>query len=377
PRRTAEGFVPNPFRHEPDGRSAGRLYRTGDLVRRLPDGALEFLGRIDHQVKIRGFRIELGEIETALGRHPAVGEAVVLAGDGPQGDKRLVAFLASSRRADEPPDIGELRGFLKQTLPETMVPSAFVFLESLPLTPNGKVDRAALSGRALPSAEERREHLGSTFAVPTNPTEQVLAEIWAEVLGCGPVGVNDSFFELGGDSILSLQIVSRAREAGLRLIPRDLFRHPTIAGLAAVGMEVPTAQVEQGTVTGRVPLSPIQRWFLDRNLAHHFNQALLLELREALDPPRLAMALGALLEHHDALRLRLFRQGFEWRQINAGTEGEVPLLQVDLAALPEDGQRAALAQVAAEVQGSLNLSWGPLMRMALVDLGPGCCGRLL
>ncbi|MCP4664653.1 MAG: AMP-binding protein, partial [bacterium] len=160
PQRTAEGFVPNPFGHEPfrdqpERRSAGRLYRTGDLVRRLPDGALEFLGRIDHQVKIRGFRIELGEIEAALGRHPAVGEAVVLAGDRgrPEGDKRLVAFLAPSRRVDErPPDIGEIRGLLKQTLPEYMVPSAFVFLESLPLTPSGKVDRATLSRRALPSA---------------------------------------------------------------------------------------------------------------------------------------------------------------------------------------------------------------------------------
>ncbi|MCP4658610.1 MAG: hypothetical protein GY856_24635, partial [bacterium] len=132
-------------------------------------------------------------------------------------------------------------------------------------------------------------------------------------------------------------------------------------------------------MTGRVPLSPIQRWLLDRNPAalHHFNQALLLELREALDPPRLAMALGALLEHHDALRLRLFRQGSEWRQINAGIDGQVPLLQVDLAALTEGGQRAALEQVAAEVQGSLNLSRGPLMRMALIELGPGRSRRLL
>ncbi|MCP4654818.1 MAG: amino acid adenylation domain-containing protein, partial [bacterium] len=361
---TAVRFVPNPFAETP----GERLYRTGDETRWRPDGNLEYLGRLDLQVKIRGFRIELGEIEAVLGRHPAVQEVVVVARQQEAtGARRLVAYVVAVRTpSGQVPTVGELQGFIKEKLPAYMVPSAFVFRESVPLMPSGKVDRAALSRQALP-APEGRDHLGSAFMAPGNPTEKVLAQIWAEVLDCGRVGVNDNFFELGGDSILSLRIVSRAREAGLRLSPRDVFRHPTIAGLAAVGMEVPIAQVEQGPVTGRVPLSPIQRWFLDRNPAapDHFNQALLLELREALDPPRLAMALGALLEHHDALRLRLFRQGSEWRQINAGVDGEVPLLHVDLAALPEGGQRAALEAVAAEVQGSLNLSRGPLLRMAL------------
>ncbi|MCP4663057.1 MAG: amino acid adenylation domain-containing protein, partial [bacterium] len=372
PDLTAERFVPDPFSRQP-GR---RLYRTGDLARLRPDGAIEFLGRLDHQVKVRGVRIELGEIETVLGGHPAVREAVVIARREETWEgQRLVAYLV----ADPAPTIGELRGFVKEKLPESMVPAAFVFLDSLPLTPNGKVDR-----RALPAPDAGRRHLGTAFVAPGNPAEEVLAKIWTEVLGAtGPasrqVGVHDSFFELGGDSILSIRVVSMAREAGLRLIPRDLFRYPTIAELAAVATTAPVPQAEQETVKGRVPLVPIQRWFLDRDLSapHHFNQALLLELGEALDPLRLGMALGALLEHHDALRLRLFRQGSEWRQINVGAEGEVPLTRVDLAALPELGQQVALQEVAAAVQGSLDLSWGPLTRMALIELGPGRAGRLL
>ncbi|MCP4658874.1 MAG: AMP-binding protein, partial [bacterium] len=371
PDLTAERFVPDPFCPLP----GGRLYRTGDLARLGPDGAVEYLGRLDFQVKVRGFRIELGEIETVLGGHPAVREVVVVAREEATSGQRLVAYVVSG----ESPTIGELRDVVKQKLPEFMVPSAFVFLDSMPLTPNGKVDR-----RALPAPEVSRPRLGTAFVAPRSSAEEELARIWTEVLGYGVpgrerVGVNDSFFELGGDSILSIRVVSRAREVGLQLTPRDLFRHPTIAELAAAATSAPVPQVEQGPVTGRVPLMPIQRWFLDRDPAapHHFNQALLLELREALDPPRLAAALGAMLEHHDALRLRLYREGSEWRQINAGVEVEVPWVRVDLAALADDGQRAALGKMAAAVQGSLHLSWGPLVRMALVDRGPGRSGRLL
>ncbi|MCP4657237.1 MAG: amino acid adenylation domain-containing protein [bacterium] len=372
PDLTAERFVPDPFY----GLPGGRLYRTGDLARLESDGAVEYLGRLDFQVKVRGFRIELGEIEAVLGGHPAVREVVVVARrDEATSGQRLVAYVVSG----ESPTIGELRDVVKEKLPEFMVPSAFVFLDSMPLTPNGKVDR-----RALPAPEVSRPRLGTAFTAPTSPAEEELAKIWTELLGYGVpgrerVGVNDSFFELGGDSILSIQVVSRAREVGLRLTPRDLFRHPTIAELAAAATSVPVPQVEQGPVTGRVPLMPIQRWFLDRDPAapHHFNQALLLELREALDPPRLAAALGVLMKHHDALRLRLHQEGSEWRQINAGVEVEVPWVRVDLAALADDGQRAALEEVAAAVQGSLHLSCGPLVRMALVDRGPERSGRLL
>ncbi|MCP4659922.1 MAG: AMP-binding protein, partial [bacterium] len=302
PALTAERFVPDPFaapRHP-----GARLYRTGDLACYRSDGHVEFLGRLDQQVKVRGFRIELGEIETVLGRHPAVQEAVVgVRRQEATSARRLVACVVAVRTpSGRVPTTGELQGFIKQNLPEYMVPSAFVFLESLPLMPGGKVDRTALSRLALPAPEDR-DHLGSAFVAPANPTEKVLAEIWAEVLGGRRVGVDDNFLELGGDSILSIQVVSRARQEGLIFTPREVFEQPTLGDLAAVVTAATGGVNDQGPVTGELPLTPVQRWFFECRLPapHHFNQALLLEARESLEPAWLERALALLLEHHDAL----------------------------------------------------------------------------
>jgi len=215
PGLTAERFVPDPF-----GPPGARLYRTGDRCRWRPDGNLEFLGRIDHQVKIRGFRIELGEIEAALGAVNGVQSAVVIArDDGPNG-ARLIAYITGP----DAPKADALRAALQQRLPEWMVPAAFVHLDSLPLNPSGKIDRKALPAPDAPVSD--------TATAPRTPTEAALAEIWAGVLGMSAVGVEDNFFALGGDSILSIQVISRARAAGLRLEVRDLFAAPTVAGLA-------------------------------------------------------------------------------------------------------------------------------------------------
>jgi amino acid adenylation domain-containing protein len=220
PGLTAERFVPDPF-----GPAGGRLYRTGDLVRWLPDGRLEFLGRADQQVKLRGFRIELGEIEAVLGQHPQVAQGVVeVRGEG--GGQRLVGYLTA--REAPGPTAGELRDFLRRRLPDYMVPAAFVTMPALPLTANGKVDRKALPAPAAAQAAT------ADHVAPGTETERLLAEIWARVLRVERVGVRDNFFTLGGDSILGIQVIARANQAGLRLSPKDLFRHQTIAELAEV-----------------------------------------------------------------------------------------------------------------------------------------------
>jgi amino acid adenylation domain-containing protein len=228
PELTAERFLPNPFGFEP----GARLYQTGDLARYLPDGNIEFLGREDHQVKIRGFRIELGEIEVVLARHPAVREALVVAREEVSeaessalgSDKRLVAYIVTGNGAT--PAVSELRNFVKNALPDYMVPSSFVFLAALPLTANGKIDR-----KALPAPD----HQASAESVrnPRNPMEIALADIWSEVLEVSPVGMDDNFFDLGGHSLLAARLMARIKnELGTELPPSVLFEGPTVAQLA-------------------------------------------------------------------------------------------------------------------------------------------------
>ncbi|HEY9856591.1 MAG TPA: amino acid adenylation domain-containing protein [Stenomitos sp.] len=229
PELTTEKFIPNPF-------GEGRLYRTGDRIRYLPDGNLEFLGRIDRQVKIRGFRVELGEIESTLAKHPSVLDVVVVAREDMPGDKRLVAYIVLG----EATDIAELKGFLKQHLPEYMVPSAFVTLDAMPMTPNGKIDRKALPAPDQSSLVQR------DYVAPRTPIEQALAEIWADVLKVDRVGIHDHFFDLGGHSLLVTQVASRIYEAfGVSLAVRDLFMRPTVAALADLIFETMASEDDE------------------------------------------------------------------------------------------------------------------------------------
>jgi acyl carrier protein len=220
---TAASFVSNPFSKEP----GARLYRTGDLARYLPDGNVEFLGRIDHQVKLRGFRIELGEIEAVLSEHSKVYQSVVLAREDVSGDKRLVAYVVPSH--GPAPTTPELRAFLKDKLPDYMVPSAFVFLDAMPLTPNGKLDR-----KALPAPDQNSAGSAEGYVSPRTPVEELITEIWAEVLKLDELGIHDNFFDLGGHSLKATQVISRVREAlRLDLSLRVLFEAPTVAELAS------------------------------------------------------------------------------------------------------------------------------------------------
>jgi amino acid adenylation domain-containing protein len=220
---TAQSFLPNPFGQKP----GARLYKTGDLARYLADGNVEFLGRMDHQIKLRGFRIELGEIEAVLSEHREIVQSVVIAREETPGDKRLVAYVVSRDRATA--TATELRAYLKEKLPEYMVPSAFVFLDAMPLTPNGKLDRKALP---VPGRNYRESEDG--FAAPGTPVEEMIAGIWAEVLKLEEVGIHDNFFDLGGHSLKATQVMSRVREAlQVDLTVRVLFEGPTVAELAA------------------------------------------------------------------------------------------------------------------------------------------------
>lgn len=367
PELTAERFVP----HFLDGGPNRRLYRTGDLARYLADGNLDLLGRIDEQVNLRGYRIEPGEIEAVLMLHPSVKEAVVIPREDSPGVKRLVVYVVPAQLQTQ--STNELRSFLQQELPEYMVPASIVLLEQLPRTTTGKIDRRGLAGSG--GDERQREQ---TFIAPRNAIEQTLADIWSAVLKLERVGVSDNFFESGGDSVLAIQIIARARQAGLHLTPAQLFQHPTVAGLALDAAPLEPDQATQGTVTGPVTLTPIQHWFFEQAFAdpHHFNQAVLLEARQPLKPSLVEKAVQHLLAHHDALRLRFTHAGSGWQQIHAAIEENPVFSHVRLPTVTAD-RNVAMEEAAAKVHASLNLSDGPLMRMVLFDAGDAEPSRLL
>ncbi|MCA1614465.1 MAG: amino acid adenylation domain-containing protein, partial [Acidobacteria bacterium] len=286
PALTAERFIPDPYSPEP----GGRLYRTGDVARYLADGTLDYVGRADNQVKVRGYRIELGEVESALASHPEVGEAAVVAREDAAGGKRLVAYVVAKHGREVA--AGPLREHLRASLPEYMVPSAFVVLDTLPLTPNGKVDR-----RALPEPGHSAAASAESYEPPRTPVEEVLCGIWAEVLGVERVGVEDDFFELGGHSLLATQVVSRLREALRVEVPlRALFESPRVSRLAPRVEELARAGMPGTTpppLTRSVgageaaPLSFAQQrlWFLDQLEPHSaaYNIPAAVRLRGRLD----------------------------------------------------------------------------------------------
>jgi amino acid adenylation domain-containing protein/non-ribosomal peptide synthase protein (TIGR01720 family) len=361
PGLTAASFVPDAHGAAP----GGRLYRTGDVARWREDGSLEYLGRVDGQVKVHGNRVELGEIEAVLREHEAVREAAATLDGG-----RLVAHVVRRAEVEE----AALRAHLRRRLPEPMVPAGWVFLERMPLTVNGKLDRRRLPAPAWGGAR------GDVVA-PRTAREELLAGIWSGALGLERVGVDDNFFELGGDSIVAIQIAARAVRSGLGVRPADIFEHQTVAALAAAAVAAPAVHAEQGPVGGPVPLTPIQRWFFELDLAdpHHWNQALVLEVPAGLEPRLLEVALGAVLTHHDALRLR-FRPGPDgWEQAGEAGPGDpsAAFARVDLAAVAADRRGAAMLAHAAAAQAGLDLAAGPLLRVLLFDAGPGEPGRLL
>ncbi|WP_297835459.1 non-ribosomal peptide synthetase, partial [Pseudomonas sp.] len=353
---SAESFIADPTSSE-----GGRLYRTGDLVRYRANGVIEYLGRIDHQLKIRGFRIELGEIEARILERGSVRETVVVARDD-QGKKMLVGYLVPARAEDDSTALrNDIVAWLQAQLPDYMVPTQWVLLDALPLNPNGKIDRKALPAPSFVSME---------VIAPRNVTEQVLVDIWKQLLRVEQLGVTDNFFELGGDSIISLQVVSRARRTGIALTPKDLFQNQTIEKLARVARVEVAALPDHAPVSGACLLTPIQRWFFDEPipLRDHWNQALLLQPSTPLNAKWVEQALAAIVEHHDALRLS-FANGAAQHQ---------PIATIsDLFQHSKAADSAALSQLCNAAQASLNLEHGPLLRAVLVKMADGSQRLLL
>jgi amino acid adenylation domain-containing protein/non-ribosomal peptide synthase protein (TIGR01720 family) len=338
---TAERFIPNPFGQ------GERMYRTGDICRYRPDGVIEYQGREDGQVKLRGFRIELGEIESVLKQHPDIQDAAVKVWEQGQ-SKRLVAYLVSKTE-----NLDQAVKQQVQQLPDYMRPSQYVRLEQLPLTSSGKLDHKALKEPEIKAQQQ--------YTPARNALEQTLVDIWQDVLKQDRIGIDDNYFELGGDSILSIQIVARARQAGISLDLKQIFVAQTIAVLAESANVAEQYTAEQGLVTGSVPCTPIQHYFFSSVQldAQHFNQSVLLEVSPDMDPAALQQALASLLEHHDVLRMQV-------KQLHPA-ELFIPAdYDVDrVLQLKTFAQTADLTEQAGKLQTSFELIGSPLLRVVL------------
>lgn len=360
PKRTAESFIPNLFSQV----SGARLYRTGDLARRRHDGHIQFLGRRDGRMVISGFQVHVKEIERVVRQHEAVQDAAVLVQATEALREPSIALFVV---AAETRTVGreELRYFLEQHLPGVMLPASITVTQAIPRTITGNPDFRVLAQMLV----ERK------FVAPRNPIEEVLCGIWSKLLNREQVGIHDNFFEMGGDSILSVQVISEAREAGLQITPQQLFAQQTIAELAevatvlpSVGTEVDAAEI---SMTGPVLMTPVQKLFFEWDLERpeHFNQSVLLRLKSAINSEFLEKAWIALLQHHDALRMRFEIGEGGWKQFCAERIPAGTYLQRDISRLGEAEQRAALEQDAQQVQASLDLEAGRLVTAVEYNLG--------
>ena len=369
PALTAETFIPHPFSDEP----GARLYQTGDLARYLPDGNIEFLGRLDSQVKIRGYRIELGEIELALEQHPAIRQAVVLAREDVPGNRRLVAYAVS--RQEPLPRIHELQGFLRAKLPTYMIPAAFVWIDVLPTMSSGKVDR-----QALPAPSQARPALVEGFIAPRTPTEEILTGIWETLLGIESIGIHDNFFELGGHSLLAIQVLSRLRRTLHVEVPlRVLFDMPTVAGLAyhiervpQIVQSVPTAPIQAISRERPIPVTLMQEhlWALDQLLpgAPFSNMTSATRLTGALNVAALEQSFNEIIKRHEVFRTTFTT--VDGRPVQVITPSlHLSLAVEDLRALPQSEREAGARKLIQEAAlYPFDLAHGPLLQVRLLRL---------
>ncbi|KUP39086.1 non-ribosomal peptide synthetase [Bacillus halotolerans] len=354
PELTAERFLRNPFVQE------AKMYRTGDLARRLADGNIEYLGRIDHQVKIRGYRIEIGEVETALFQIPPIQEALVIAQET-NGETTLCAYFTALHSLTA----GEIREHLSRQLPAYMIPAYFIQLTAMPLTSNGKIDR-----QALPAPTGNLT--GNTYTAPRTELEKILAGVWESVLGAERVGINDHFFELGGDSIKSIQVTSSLYQSGYKLDIKHLFKHPTISGVVPF-IEPVTQIAEQGEIKGPTLLTPIQHWFFAQQYPdpHHYNQSVMLYFKEGLDESKLRGVMKKIAEHHDALRMVYVPTDHGYEARNRGIdEGDLFSLEV-FSLLEEINPAQTIESISNDIQQSIHLAEGPLMKLGLFQCQDG------
>jgi amino acid adenylation domain-containing protein len=401
PELTSKRFIADPFSSDP----GAKLYRSGDLAQYSAQGELEYLGRMDHQVKIRGFRVELGEIESALNRHPAIRESVVIAQPDSNGTKRLIAYVAlnSECKNGRPclvgPTVTELRAHLEQTVPDYMVPGAFVFLDSLPLTTNGKVDR-----RALSAPDGARPELKADFVPPRDAAERTLTQIWSDVLEIEKIGVHDNFFELGGDSIRSIAILSKAQKKGLNFSLQQIFKHPTIASLISStssfadpqeGKEnssAPSADLPERRPFGLIssedrsklpadaqdayPLTRLQLGMFFHNelnpVSAIYHDIFSFRIQADFDREKLQLALDRLLTRHPMLRTSFHLAGFSEPLQIVHASAEAPIMVQDLGHHTPEIQHEFLVEwVEAEKRRPFERASAPLVRFHVLLLGQG------
>ncbi|MDB5054621.1 MAG: lchAB, partial [Bacilli bacterium] len=355
PQETAERFVEDPFM------PGERMYRTGDLARWLDDGTIEYMGRIDQQVKVRGVRIELSEIEMQLAQISSVKAAAVKDVQDSNGNTALCAYVVAADGVN----VVQLKQDLARKLPDYMVPQYWVMLDRLPLTPNGKVDKKALLMPDIAAAV-------ADYRAPETETQQQLADIWQNVLGIPQLGIQDNFFEIGGDSIKAIQISSRLRKLNWKLEMNDLFQYPTIEQVSPFLQRIQGKSADQWPVEGEVKLTPIQRWFFEQRFTdmHHWNQSVMLHAPVGFDPQAVAETLSQIVEHHDALRMIYTAQKGEYAQYNlppAHVKASVEV--VDFRGVSEIESR--ISDRANHIQMSINLSEGPLLKTAIFRTDQG------
>lgn len=377
-----EKFIENPF--EVDSQTV--LYKTGDLARYRADGNIDLVGRKDNQVKIRGFRIELGDIELALLRHESIRKCVVKLFTNEDGRKRLVAYI----EAEKTISINKIRSFLLQYLPDYMVPTDYVFMDKIPVTQTGKVDR-----KVLEEPVDLQLELDNDFVAPQTRVEEFLVEVWSELLRRQRIGTHDNFFDLGGHSLLATQLISKIYNQFKVEIPvRKIFESPTIFGLAkeiesaihSISQSKQRAEVRENRgikpVEGIVPLTVGQGWYLnlwdERIQPDRYNISRMFEVDDNFDSDKLQKALTYLWRMHDSLRARFIRREGKWEQIISNPDQSAPCyLEYNLENVPVDEEERIIDQYAEQLQGSINVSQGPLMVVAYLNFGKGRPGRLM
>ncbi|MEC4885101.1 MAG: amino acid adenylation domain-containing protein, partial [Scytonema sp. PMC 1070.18] len=368
-RLTADRFLPNPFAQEP----GDRMYRTGDNVRLLPNGNLEFLGRIDHQIKIRGFRVETGEIVTVLENQPYVTRAITKAFSTANQPNRLVAYVEMK----DPPEYWQelLRFSVRNALPDYMVPSLFVRVDIFPLLPNGKINLNALT-----EPEEEDIAVTSRYVAPRNETETLLTKIWQDVLKVSHIGIEHDFFELGGDSIICLQIIAKARAHGIHFSPADVFRYSSISKLtphikSRGGLDSANIFVEEGDI----PLTPIQQWFFEQSLAHpeQWNQGILLDLQQEMAPDNLKTTLEQIAASQEAFRLRFRKNTEGWKQYLVRDSQSIAFETVDVSTIATKELSEQISAIATQFHAQLDLEHGPLARAVYFQTNKDTPNKLL
>lgn len=367
---TEQCFIRNPFAKSMAGETFNNLYRTGDIGRYLVDGSIEYLGREDNQIKLRGFRIELNEIELAVTSFEGVQQTVVLIKENDEQNKRLVCYIVTDKDQNDRQDFEERLGvYLATILPRHMMPSQFVILDRMPTLTNGKIDRQQLS---IIKENEQAKSKQSSIVYPRNDIEKKLAYIWKKLLGLETIGIKDNFFQLGGDSILSIQLLAKARNEGLIFSVKQLFLNPTIESLACVVSfdQQKSEFISQQAITGDYPLSPIQHWFLSIELTNpnHFNQSFLFHAQEVIDINRLNTALKRLVTHHDSLRMRLKTNNGNYHQHYIDTESAILedyCCEFKIDADDFEQLKHMIKEKALECITQFNIEQGPLLKALL------------